>query len=189
MVSCEPGRWYKDSALLRVCRVTVCGDLAVGSHLKNWPFSFLSTSPPLPSANPNNTLKCALWLSKDKRFYHEKFGWRKLGLCFLPAAFLGPGILYTLPQKGRLSVSVKGFKSYKPGHASDQYQIMITRSCSVIKTSVEIFLMSLFPGVPSERISAHLKAALWTEFMGNICIRRFEVEEWLSLRLPINMPS
>lgn len=45
-----------------------------------------------------------------------------------------------------------------------------------------------FPGVPSERSSAHLKAALWTEFMGTICIRRFEVEEWLSLRLPINMP-
>lgn len=114
VVSCEPGRWYKDSAFLRVFRIAVCGGLAVGSHLKNWPFSFLSTSPPLPSANLNNTLKCAPWLSQDKRFYHEKFGWRKLGLCFLPAAFLGPGILSTLSQKGRLSVSVKGFKSYKP---------------------------------------------------------------------------
>lgn len=114
VVSCGLGRWYRGSAFIEVLERCCCGALAVGSRFKNWPFSFLGPSLPLPSANLNNALKCAPRLSQDKRFYHEKWSWGKPGLCFLPAAFLGPGILSTLPQRGRLSVSVKGFKSYKP---------------------------------------------------------------------------
>lgn len=51
---------------------------------------------------------------RDKSFYHEKFCLRKQELCFSLPAFLHAGILSTLLQRPRLSLSVKGLKSYKP---------------------------------------------------------------------------